>query len=127
MGARIRNARVGGSSPLPGTSPVAGPVAKPSLGLRLAAWIPLFLWYPFARFLAFLCWRVIPYRRRVVEENLKACFPELDDAGRETVIRDYYRGFADMLVEILHVPRMSRAEIDRRVPISNPELVRDEV
>ncbi|HET7809067.1 MAG TPA: lysophospholipid acyltransferase family protein [Steroidobacteraceae bacterium] len=102
-------------------------VARPSLGLRLASWIPLFLWYPFARLLAFLCWRVIPYRRRVVEENLRACFPELDDARRERVIRDYYRGFADMLVEIFHVPRMSRAEVDRRVPISNPELVRDEV
>ena len=91
------------------------------------ACVPLFLWYPFARFLAFLAWRIIPYRRHVIEENLKASFPEWDDARREQVIRDYYRGFADMLVELVHVARMSRAEVDRRVPISNPGLVRDQV
>ena len=88
--------------------------------LRAAACVPLALWFPFARFLAFLAWRVIPYRREVVQGNLMESFPEWDDAQRERVIRDYYRGFADMLVEILQVARMSRADVDRRVPISNP-------
>jgi KDO2-lipid IV(A) lauroyltransferase len=70
---------------------------------------------------------VFPYRRRVVEGNLKVCFPEWDDATRERVIRDYYRGFADMLVEVLHSLRMTPAELARRVKLTNPELVREEV
>src|SRR3954451_10908123 len=100
---------------------------KPSLWIRLLSLIPLALWFPFASLLAWLSWRVIPYRRHVVVANLAASFPEWDDVQRERVIRDYYRGFADMLVEILKIARMSRADVDRHVPISNPELVRDEV
>ena len=61
---------------------------KSSLWIRALSLIPLALWYPFARFLAWLSWRVIPYRRHVVVANLKAAFPEWDDATRERVIRD---------------------------------------
>src|SRR3954471_5891947 len=100
---------------------------KLSMWIRLLSLIPLALWFPFASFLAWLSWRVIPYRRHVVDANLKACFPEWDDATRERVIRDYYRGFADMLVEVLHSLRLTEKELRRRVRISNPELVRDEV
>lgn len=77
--------------------------------------------------MAWLAWRVVPYRRHVVDANLKACFPEWNDATRERVIRDYYRGFADMLVEVLHSLRLTPDELRRRVRIVNPELVRDEV
>jgi KDO2-lipid IV(A) lauroyltransferase len=89
--------------------------------------VPLLLWYPVARFLAWCAWRVIPYRRHVVDANLKASFPEWDDTTRELVIRDYYRGFADMLVEVMHSLRLTEDELRRRVHIVNPELVRDEV
>jgi KDO2-lipid IV(A) lauroyltransferase len=77
--------------------------------------------------MAWCAWRVIPYRRHVVDANLKASFPEWDDATRERVIRDYYRGFADMLVEVMHSLRLTPDELRRRVRIVNPELVRDEV
>jgi KDO2-lipid IV(A) lauroyltransferase len=95
--------------------------------MRVFSRIPLFIWYPIARFLAWCAWRPIPYRRHVVDANLKACFPEWDDFTRERVIRDYYRGFADMLVEVLHSPRLTTTEIARRVILANPEVVRDEV
>jgi Kdo2-lipid IVA lauroyltransferase/acyltransferase len=100
---------------------------KCSLWIRVFSRVPLLLWYPLARFMAWCAWRVIPYRRHVVDANLKACFPEWDDATRERVIRDYYRGFADMLVEIVHSLRLTERELRRRVHIANPELVRDEV
>jgi KDO2-lipid IV(A) lauroyltransferase len=100
---------------------------KPSLWIRLLSLIPLAVWFPFARLLAWLSWRVIPYRRHVVVANLKAAFPEWDDATRERVIRDYYRGFADMLVEVMHSARLTPAELERRVKLVNPGLVRDEV
>lgn len=105
----------------------SGPRSGTSLWLRALSRIPLVLWYPVARFLAYLAWKVIPYRRRVVEGNLKASFPEWDDAHREVVIRDYYRGFADMLVEVVRSLRLTPRELERRVPLANPQLVRDEV
>jgi len=89
--------------------------------------IPLSLWYALATFLAFVAWKLIPYRRQVVEGNLRISFPEWDDATRERVIRDYYRGFADVFVEVFHTPRMSREEMALRMRILNPELARAEV
>lgn len=74
-----------------------------------------------------MAWKVIPYRRHVVLANLTASFPEWDDATRERVIRDYYRGFADMLVEVMRSLRLTPAELARRVALTNPGLVRDEV
>jgi KDO2-lipid IV(A) lauroyltransferase len=95
--------------------------------VRVFSRIPLVLWYPFARFLAYLAWRVIPYRRHVVDANLKAAFPEWDEITRERVIRDYYRGFADMLVEVVRSLRLTPGELSRRVTIANPEIVRAEI
>ena len=100
---------------------------KNSLWIRVFSRVPLSIWYPVARFLAWMSWRVFPYRRHVVVANLKASFPEWSDEQRELVIRDYYRGFADMLVEVMRSLRLSPAELERRVTLRNPQLVRDEI
>jgi KDO2-lipid IV(A) lauroyltransferase len=100
------------------------PTPGSSLWIRVFSRIPLFVWYPVASFLAFLAWRVIPYRRHVVEGNLRKSFPEWDDSTLERAIRDYYRGFADMLVEVMRSLRLTPEELARRVRILNPEVVR---
>jgi KDO2-lipid IV(A) lauroyltransferase len=101
-------------------------LSKCSLWIRMFSRIPLALWYPFSRGIAFVAWRVIPYRRHVVEGNLTRSFPEWDAATRERVIRDYYRGFADVFVEVMHSLRLTPAELARRVTLRNPEAVREE-
>ena len=98
-----------------------------SVWIRLFSRIPLFLWYPIASFMAWCAWRVFPYRRHVVDANLNASFPEWDDATRQRVIRDYYRGFADMLVEVMHSLRLTREDLAARVALRNPESVREEI
>ena len=115
------------SEPKPPDSHSSLPGTPCSPWIRVLSRIPLLVWYPVARFMAWCAWRVIPYRRHVVDANLKACFPEWDEITRERVIRDYYRGFADMLVEVLHSLRLTENELRRRVRISNPELIRDEI
>jgi KDO2-lipid IV(A) lauroyltransferase len=118
----VRDAREKASKP-----PASSTPSQPSLWVRALAFIPLAFWYPLARLMAWLSWRVIPYRRHVVVANLKASFPEWDDATRERVIRDYYRGFADMLFEVLRSARLTPAEIERRVKLVNADQVRGEV
>jgi KDO2-lipid IV(A) lauroyltransferase len=63
----------------------------------------------------------------VVVANLEASFPEWSDAERELVIRDYYRGFADMLVEIMRSLRLTPRDLEQRVVLRNPQLVRDAI
>lgn len=107
--------------------PGAPPGTKNSLWIRLFSRVPLFIWYRIASVLSFLAWKIVPYRRHVVEANLRKSFPEWDEATLERAIRDYYRGFADMLVEVMHSLRLTPESLARRVKIANPELVRDVV
>lgn len=100
---------------------------KSSLWIRVFSRVPLFIWYPVASFLAWMAWKVIPYRRHVVVANLTASFPEWTPEQRERVIRDYYRGFGDMLVEVMRSLRLTREELARRVTIRDPQRVRDEI
>ena len=100
--------------------------ARCSPWIRVFSRIPLAIWHAIARFMAWCAWAPFPYRRRVIEGNLKISFPEWDDATRDRVIRDYYRGFADVLVEVMHSLRLTTEELARRVPLKNPEVVRAE-
>src|SRR5678815_5613907 len=95
--------------------PMNQSVPRSSFWVRALARIPLWAWYPIASFFEFLGWRVFPYRRHVVLANLKASFPEWDDATRERVIRDYYRGFADVFVEVVHSLRLTPAGLEKRM------------
>jgi Kdo2-lipid IVA lauroyltransferase/acyltransferase len=122
---RIRNARVGSSILFSGTN--SAPAARPTWWVRAVAAIPLSALYWLANFLAFLADRVFPYRRHVVLENLTIAFPDFDAARMRAVIREYYRGFADMLIEIVKSAGISRAQITRRVVIRNLDLLQAEL
>jgi KDO2-lipid IV(A) lauroyltransferase len=100
------------------------PPERPTWWVRLLAAIPMPVLYGFARLLAWLAFRVFPYRPHVVRENLRIAFPELDEAGLRALMRDYYRGFAQVLVEIIKSARISPDELRRRVRLINADEVR---
>jgi len=91
---------------------------------RLLSRIPLGGLYGVAGVLGWLAYHVYPYRERVVRENLAKAFPQFDEAQLRGVIRRYYLGFAQMLVEIIKSVSMSADEIRRRVRIVNLEAPR---
>jgi KDO2-lipid IV(A) lauroyltransferase len=64
---------------------------------------------------------VFPYRQHVVRENLTRAFPEFDEAQLQQVMRDYYRGFAEVLVELIKAASLSEDEVRRRVTMVNLE------
>jgi Kdo2-lipid IVA lauroyltransferase/acyltransferase len=76
-----------------------------------------------ADLLGWLAFRVFPYREHVVHENLSKAFPELDEAGIRDIMRGYYQGFAQMLVELLKTTSMPAEQIKQRVRIANLEKV----
>ena len=101
-------------------APTAAP-ARPAWWARLVARIPLRALYGFAGFLGWLAFRVFPYRERVVRENLTRAFPDFDEARLRSVMRGYYLGFAQMLVEVIKSVTLPADEIRRRVRIVNLE------
>ncbi len=83
--------------------------------------VPLPALYGFASFLGWLAYRVFPYRQHVVRENLTKAFPEFDEAMLQQVMRDYYRGFAEVLVELIKAASLSAEEVRSRVRLVNVE------
>lgn len=88
---------------------------------------PLFLWYALASLLAWLAGHVTHYRRRVIDLQLASCFPDLDDAERARIRRDYYRNFADVMVETVKALSISAAQVRARMRLVGADAVRRHV
>ena len=99
--------------------------ARSAWWVRMLATLPLPSLYGFASLLGWLAFRVFPYRGQLVHGHLKLAFPERDEAGLRQIMREYYAGFAQMLVEIVKSAKMPAEEIRRRVRISNLEPLRE--
>jgi Kdo2-lipid IVA lauroyltransferase/acyltransferase len=102
-------------------TPAAG---RPAWWARLLARIPLSALYGLASVAGWLTFRFFPYRRDVVRENLSKAFPAFDEGQLREVMRRYYLGFAQMLMEIIKAVRMPEAELRRRVRIVNLDAPR---
>ena len=98
-------------------------MGPPAWWVRLVSHIPMVLMNRLADLLGWLAFRVYPYREHVVRENLTKAFPDLDETGIRAIMRDYYKGFAQMLVELLKTTTMPAEEIKQRVTITNLEVV----
>jgi Kdo2-lipid IVA lauroyltransferase/acyltransferase len=83
--------------------------------VRLFAALPWSVLYTVSSALAWLAWRVFAYRGHVIRENLSAAFPQLDEPGLSDLARRYYRGFGDVLVEIVKASRLPAEELRARV------------
>jgi len=97
---------------------------RPVWWARLLARVPLAAMYGFASFVGWLTFRFFPYRERVIRENLSKAFPAFDEQQLREVMRRYYLGFAQMLMEIIKSVRMPAAELHRRVRMLNLEAPR---
>ena len=97
---------------------------RSALWVRAIAALPWWVLYGVAHSLAWLASSVFPYRKQVVHENLSLAFPELDEPRLRDLMRRYYRGFAEVLVEIVKSVRLPPDEIRRRVRVEGLDAAR---
>lgn len=90
---------------------------------RLLTRIPIGVYYVLADLLYYLLAYVIRYRKKVILTNLKRSFPGKSDTEHQQIAKNFYRNFADVLVETLKLPGLSHFELKQRVTFANPELV----
>jgi KDO2-lipid IV(A) lauroyltransferase len=93
--------------------------------LRLVAALPLRVLYALAAVIAWVTFRVVPYRANVVRENLKIAFPEADEGELRAIMRRYYSGFAQVLVEIVKAVSWPAEKLREHVAIANLEVIRE--
>ncbi|MDX2361344.1 MAG: lysophospholipid acyltransferase family protein [Crocinitomicaceae bacterium] len=85
--------------------------------------LPLVLLYIFTDFFYLLIITVAPYRKKVIEANLKRSFPDKSDKELKRIKRKFYRHFTDLLAEGIKNLSISEKSIKRRMTVQNPELM----
>lgn len=85
---------------------------KPAWYLRVAHGVARGVVYP-------LCYYVLRYRRGVVRENMERAFPECTVERRRWMEREFYRNFADMVMEVLVGRFVSEENMRLHVAIKN--------
>ena len=97
---------------------------KPLRWLLLGlAQLPLSVLYLLAEGICFLLADVVRYRQRVVLQNLRNSFPEKTEREIKRISKDFYRHFAQVMVETVKLADMPDAELKRRVIFRNPEVL----
>lgn len=89
--------------------------------LWLLAQLPLKALYVLSDGLAFLAYRVVRYRLKVVRENLHNSFPEKSDAELKKIEHDFYHYICDYLVEEVKLLTISYEELARRMEYIHKE------
>jgi KDO2-lipid IV(A) lauroyltransferase len=91
--------------------------------LRSLGRLPLASLYGVARFMYFVTFHLLRWRRDVAERNLARSFPEKSEAERAAILKQSYRNMSEVFVELLWGWRASAEELKARMVIDNPELV----
>lgn len=96
-------------------------------GFRLLVYLfgilPLWMVYKLSDFLFFFFYKIIHYRRRVVNENLRRSFPEKSSAEIDAIARQFYQQLCDNLLESLKGLTMSKARFQERYRFGGTALL----
>ncbi len=85
--------------------------------------IPFRVLYVISDFLRFVLYRVVGYRRKVVEDNIRQSFPELPEAEQKRLVRLSYKNLADIITEGVKAFTMSDKQVVKRYKFINPEFL----
>ena len=92
--------------------------------LRVLAKLPFSVLYLLSDFLFFVGFRIIKYRRAIVWDNLKNSFPSKDHEELRVIEKNFYANLCDYAVETLKLLSISKHELSRRMPFTNPEILK---
>ena len=93
------------------------------VSIGLMALVPFRLLYLKSNFLSFFLFRVLKYRRTVVEDNLLWCFPDLTPEERHEIAKNSYTNLSDLIFESFKAPSMSKSEMMVRYAVPNHEMI----
>jgi len=85
--------------------------------------LPLGISYRFADVLYLLFRSVWPYRKTVIDRNLKHSFPDKSTQEIKQIRNKFYRHLADLLIEGIRNFGIGAHELQSRIKVINPELM----
>lgn len=87
--------------------------------LRSISRLPLSVLYALSSFAAFVLQYIVRYRAKVIQQNLQNSFPEKTAAEIKQITKDFYLNLTDVSFESLKLLDISKAELEKRVRITN--------
>jgi KDO2-lipid IV(A) lauroyltransferase len=66
---------------------------------------------------------VIPYRKKIIETNLRNSFPNKSETEIKQLRRKFYRHLSDIIVEGVKNISISKNQLNKRFKIKNPEVI----
>lgn len=87
------------------------------------SYLPLAVLYFFSNLLSFIFIYIFPYRKTVIEQNIRNSFPQYTDTEVNALIKKFYRHFTDTLVEGIKNLSISEKQLRKRLIVKNPELM----
>lgn len=91
--------------------------------LRLLSYLPFSVLYALSDFLFFVSYRIVGYRKKVVQKNIRNSFPEKTLTERKRIEKEFYRNLCDYGVETLKLLTISKSELMSRMQFANQELL----
>lgn len=91
--------------------------------IRLLSRLPLRLLYLLSDFLFIISYYVIGYRRRLVQKNLRASFPDKPEEVLLHIEKKFYRNLCDYAVEMIKLVTISEEELSARMKFNGMELL----
>ena len=95
------------------------------LFIRVFSLVPFTLFYVISDILFYVLYYFIPYRKKVIIQNIERSFPELSANERAGIIKGFYRNLCDILVEGLKGFSLNEAQLLQRYRVINPEVIDD--
>ncbi len=91
--------------------------------LRILSRLPLSFLYVFSDLMFVVGYRILRYRRRVVQTNLKNSFPEKSAEELHHIEKEFYRNLCDYPIETLKLMTMPSEQVKKRMKFKNPEVI----
>lgn len=85
--------------------------------------LPHWMLYGVSDFLFVIFYYIIPYRKKVVMDNLTKSFPEKTPSEIKSICRKFYRHFTDLVIESLKNFSISEKEVNRRMVGTGLEML----
>lgn len=85
--------------------------------------LPLSILYILADLVYLMLYHVVRYRRKVVYENLQNAFPEKNEDAISRIAKQYYKHLSSLMVEIIKMASISKAELKERFRFKNLHLM----
>lgn len=85
--------------------------------------LPFRLLYILSDIIFILIYHVFGYRKKVVLDNLRKCFPEKPEKEIKAISKNFYRHFCDLVVESIKIFTISKEALLKRVRTEGSEIL----